>query len=85
MIKNSWQVQEAKNKLSQVIEDAIHKGPQVITRHGTEVVVVLDYNEYRAMQASRPKLAEFFRNSPLANAEIDLERDTSAIREDEAL
>ncbi len=85
MIENSWQVQEAKNKLSQVIEDAIHKGPQVITRHGAQVVVVLDYGEYRSMKASQARLSDFFRNSPLAEVEVDLERDSSAIREDEPI
>ena len=77
----SWQVQEAKNKFSAVIDEALTEGPQIITRHGKEVAIVLSYEAYRKMVASRPKLSEFFRNSPLAGSELDLERDRSSLRD----
>lgn len=38
---SSWQVQEAKNRFSEVIEQALANGPQVITRHGKPVVHVV--------------------------------------------
>jgi len=31
----NWQVQEAKTRLSELIEEADKKGPQIITRHGS--------------------------------------------------
>ncbi len=37
----SWQVQEAKNRFSEVIEQALRHGPQVVTRHGKPVVHVV--------------------------------------------
>ncbi len=80
-----WQLQEAKNKLSEVVDDALRDGPQVITRHGAKVAVVLSYTDYRKIAASRPKLSTFFRESPLAEAEIDLSRDKSLIRKDVVL
>ena len=43
----TWQLQEAKNKLSRVIDKAVHDGPQVITKPGVEVAIVLSYAEYR--------------------------------------
>ena len=36
-----WQVQEAKNRFSEVIERALREGPQVVTRHGKPVVQVV--------------------------------------------
>lgn len=36
-----WQLQEAKNRLSEVINAAEHDGPQTITRHGQPVVLVV--------------------------------------------
>lgn len=36
-----WQVQEAKNRFSEMIEQALAKGPQVITRHGRPVARVV--------------------------------------------
>ena len=35
-----WQIQEAKNKLSEVVNEAIKHGPQIITKHGVEAVIV---------------------------------------------
>lgn len=77
-MQRSWQIQEAKNKLSEVVEDAIEKGPQVLTRRGVEVAVVLSLSEYRELKARKPSLSEFFRQSPLG--ELELERDRSPVR-----
>jgi len=77
----SWQLQEAKNKFSKVVDDAMHVGPQIITRHGNEVVIVLSYTEYQKMTSPKEKLSDFFRNSPLADVELDLSRDNSGIRD----
>lgn len=76
----SWQLQEAKNKLSQVVDDAVRDGPQVITRRGEEVAVVLSMAEYRRLAAAKTRLSEFLQNSPLAGVELDLERDRSPLR-----
>lgn len=76
-----WQLQEAKNKLSEVVEDALKNGPQVITRHGVETVVVLSINDYKKMQLGQKKLSDFFRESPLAGVDIDITRDTSPVRD----
>ncbi|MBD2778389.1 type II toxin-antitoxin system Phd/YefM family antitoxin [Iningainema tapete] len=70
-----WQLQEAKNKFSEVVEEALHKGPQVITKRGVEVAIVLSYTEYRQMLASQKKLSDFFRESPLAEVDLDFSRD----------
>ena len=75
-----WQLQEAKNKFSKVVEEAINSGPQLITKRGVEAVIVLSYVEYRKLLMSRQKLSTFFRESPLAEVELDLRRDTSSLR-----
>lgn len=81
-MQQSWQLQEAKNKFSRVVTDAIQKGPQVITRHGVEVAIVLSMSEYRKLVAPRQKLSQFFRESPLSGIELDLSRDDSSQRVD---
>lgn len=80
-----WQLQEAKNKFSEVVEAAINDGPQVITKRGTDTAVVLSYTEYRKLLLTQKKLTDFFRESPLAGVELDLTRDTSPIRMDTVL
>ena len=77
-----WQLQEAKNKLSELIEKALSHGPQVITRRGIETVIVLSYTEYRKMLLNQKPLSTFFQESPLAEEPLDLTRDTSGLRPD---
>jgi antitoxin Phd len=52
-----WRVQEAKTRLSEVIEEADSKGPQFITWHGSERAVVLSVKDYRALGG--PKVDRF--------------------------
>jgi antitoxin Phd len=75
-----WQLQEAKNKLSEVVEEAIHNGPQLITRRGVASVILLSCEEYRRLSVTRKKLSAFFRESPLADISLDLTRDKSPTR-----
>ena len=74
-MSGTWQLQDAKNKFSEVIAQAIKQGPQLITRRGEKAAVVMSYAEYEKLCKSQGKLTEFFRNSPLAG--IDLARDKS--------
>ena len=74
-----WQIQDAKNKLSEVIARAQKHGPQLITRHGEKAVVVVSYAEYERLRKSQGKLSEFFKASPLAD--VNLSRDKSLPRE----
>ncbi len=80
-----WQLQEAKNKFSEVVEGALRNEPQVVTRRGVASAVVLSYAEYRKMTLGSQKLSEFFRESPLAEVELDLTRDKSPVRDDLSL
>jgi len=77
----TWQLQTAKNRLSQVVDEAQRSGPQIITRRGVKTAVVLSFEEYRRFIGSRKKLSTFFRESPLAEAELQLERDRSPVRD----
>jgi antitoxin Phd len=77
-MERSWQIQEAKNKLSEVVEEAIASGPQILTRRGVEVAVVLSFAEYLQLKHKQAPLSELFRRSPLG--ELDLERDRTPMR-----
>jgi prevent-host-death family protein len=81
-----WQVQQAKNKFSQLVDDAMQDGPQIITRHGVEVAVIISYSEYRkiaALQKNMGKsLTQFFRESPLVGEDLDFSRVQGGARVD---
>ena len=66
-----WQFQEAKNKLSEVVNLALKKGAQIITRRGEEVDVVLSFSDYQKLQKSQSSLSSFFHDSPLSGLNLD--------------
>ncbi len=49
MNDQKWQLQEAKNKFSQLVEKARKFGPQIVTKHGKEAVVVLSFKDYKEL------------------------------------
>ncbi len=54
-----WQVHDAKARFSKFLDDAIKKGPQVVTRRGEKAAVLVPYEEWRRLQeAARPGLKE---------------------------
>ena len=73
-----WQLQAAKARFSELFRRARSEGPQLITRHGKEGVVMISDEQYERLvgKADQPKnLLQFFRESPLVGIELDLERD----------
>jgi len=72
-----WQVQEAKMRLSQVIDDAQSKGPQLITRHGADRAVVLSIDDFRSLTANKPDLRTYLLGGPkVDDFEIPSDSDT---------
>jgi prevent-host-death family protein len=70
-----WQLQEAKNRLSELVRKAAEEGPQIITLRGDDAVVVVGAQEWRELAGrSKGDLVDFFRNSPLAKVKLDLSR-----------
>lgn len=78
---NTWQLQDAKSKFSHLVEKALHNGPQFVTKHGNNAVVILSFEEYQKITRSKSDLIEFLRSSPLANIELDISRDKNPPRE----
>ena len=79
-MRTAWALQDAKNRFSEVVEEALHKGPQWITRRGQDAVVVLSVPEYRKMKTKKGSLVDFFRESPLFGQELDLRRPKESAR-----
>ena len=71
----SWQLQEAKNKLSELIDRALEEGPQVITRHGVEVAVVMPYAGYKKLTTPDKRLGDLLMASPLRKSGLTISRD----------
>jgi prevent-host-death family protein len=79
--EREWQLQDAKNRLSQVVDSARHDGPQTITLRGKPAAVVVSFEEFRKLTQPRTSLAQFFKQSPLHGVELDLRRSDDLSRE----
>jgi prevent-host-death family protein len=79
----TWQMQEAKAKLSELVKRAEADGPQDITLHGRSVAVVLSRAAFDRLAGRQASLAEFMQASPLVGLDDELvfERDPSPTRD----
>jgi antitoxin Phd len=80
----SWALQDAKARFSDLVEQARRKGPQTVTRHGQDAVVVVAVEQFQQMMRRKGQddLVGFFGQSPLAELEADwLKRSRDAGRE----
>ena len=79
-----WQIQTAKARFSEVFRRARTDGPQRITKQGKEGVVMISDEQYERLmvRSHQPKsIVQFFRESPLAGLDLDLERDQDTGRD----
>ena len=79
----TWQMQEAKARLSEVVKRAEQEGPQDITVHGRSVAVVLSRAAFERLSGQMASLVDFMRASPLVGLDDELvfERDSSLTRD----
>jgi len=77
----TWQLQEAKARLSEVIKQASKEGPQTITMRGEPTAVVISRDEYERIKHPRGSFVDFMRKSPLYGVDIDLKREQTLTRE----
>jgi prevent-host-death family protein len=64
-VAKNWQLQEAKNQFSTVVDKALSDGYQVVTRHGLPTVVVMSVEDFRKLQPRDKSLSAFLADSPL--------------------
>jgi prevent-host-death family protein len=66
----TWQLQEAKARLSEVIKRAAAEGPQVVTQRGVESAVVLSIEEYRRLKDQGPSFKDHLLSGPVLDDDI---------------
>ena len=61
----NWQLQDAKNQFSKLVQSACTHGPQVVTVRGEPSVVVLSVRDYDALRANRSTLVDCLLAGPV--------------------
>lgn len=69
-----WQLQVAKQKLSEVVRIAKEQGPQMITQHGEESAWIISAEDYKRLTQSKESIVSFFQRSPHRDVDLIIER-----------
>ena len=75
-----WQLQDAKNRFSEVVEEAVRSGPQIITRRGQETAVVVSYRDWSRLARHGDRLIDVLRRAPKVAGGLSIERSTDTGR-----
>jgi len=73
-MKAIWKLQDAKSQFSKVVEEALRKGPQYVTRRGIEAVVIISTKEYEKLTSHKPSFKDFLLSCPKLEEEFEFER-----------
>lgn len=77
----TWQLQEAKARFSELVNEVVKDGYQTITKNGHPVVVVMSHKEFEKMNKPKNTLGEFLSESPFSLFDLEIERDKAPDRE----
>ena len=83
MQENIWQLQDAKSKFSQLVDNAMRHEPQIVTKHGNNAVVVISFEDYLKFIKPQDNLVSFLRSSPLMELDLDITRSKDTPRDNE--
>jgi antitoxin Phd len=76
----TWQLQTAKQKFSELVDRALSEGPQVVTRRGREVVVVVGIDEYRRLRGRKRDFKRLLLEGPPYFEDLEIKRSAEPSR-----
>ncbi len=77
---NTWQLQDAKSRFSEVVKQAQSGKVQVVTKHGEDAVVIMKYSDYLQLSGQTMTALESLKAPPglsINTDDLDLQRDPS--------
>ncbi len=74
-----WRLADAKNRFSELVNRALHEGPQRVTRRDA-AVVVLAQRDYEKLTGERPEFKDFLLGKGPSLEGLDLTRDRAPMR-----
>lgn len=77
----TWQLQQAKAQLSELIRKCAKEGPQSLSVRGEEKAILLSKADFDKLTKTKPDFVDFMRKSPLVGVALDLKRDNTLERE----
>ncbi|MGD0073766.1 MAG: type II toxin-antitoxin system Phd/YefM family antitoxin [Candidatus Binataceae bacterium] len=74
-----WQSRQAKARFSEFVDRALKEGPQILTRRGKAVAVLVPADEYRRLRSGGKSLNALLSAAPLEGVRITRSRDTGRV------
>jgi antitoxin Phd len=69
-VMTTWPVQEAKARFSELLRASIAKGPQIVSHHGKDAVVVVPVEQWRRLQRQAQPGLKTLLLAPAARGEL---------------
>ena len=81
-LRSSWPLQDAKARFSELVRRACTEGPQHVTVHGREEVVIIGVNEFRRLKGAETgaALVAALQTSPCRDTDLEPARKTMPVR-----
>ena len=76
----SWPIEQARAHLRDVVDHALTQGPQRITRHGKQAVVVVSEEEWEQRSGSGHSFGELLAACPINTKDLPTRQSARAIR-----
>jgi len=73
-MRHIWQFHEAKKRFNEVVDEALHKGVQIIGWRGSRIAVILSYDEYTRLMQERARSSDVHRVPSLMGLDLLIER-----------
>ena len=77
---HTWQLQKAKSRFSEVVDLTLKEGPQLVTRHAEDAVVILAVDDYRRLTGQTVDLIDCLLNAPRGEPQMP-DRSRESIRD----
>lgn len=80
---HTWQLQDARRRFSEVVDLALTQGPQRVTRHGRNAVIILSEDEWRRLTENRPSFGTLLASFPAEADDLPARRPARIVAGDE--
>jgi antitoxin Phd len=77
----NWQLQEARSRFKSLFDEALDHGPQRVTRHGKQAVVVVSEEEWNRVTKNVPSFGKLLASCPLSDEDVAPRRPLRAVRD----
>ena len=77
----TWPLQDARNHLRDVIDGALLQGPQRITRHGKQAVILVSEEKWNRLATPRQSFGDLLPDSPLHSDDLPNRCPARAVRQ----